>query len=208
MQFRSRYSRGILALVVALALSACGDPLGSGDELLEEGRLVFVPVAADAPPLLATEVSFYAKKGETREVQLRYDPAYGYGNGKCLLLRVPAGALDRDASGRVFAAGDSVLIRVRVVDAGHFHFSFEPSGLRFDPANPAQLEVRHVWAAADLNGDGAVDSRDAAIDQRFGFWRQGRPGERWGRIQTTRDGQLLEARATLTTFSQYALASD
>ena len=198
----------LLSLAAAALLGGCGDLLGTDAHLVDEQRLTFVPVAADAPPLLATEVTFWARKDRTREVLLQYDTSYGNGNGKCLLLRIPAGALDRDASGRVFQGSDSVLVRVRLVDARRFQFSFEPHGLRFDPAQPARLEVRYRWAAADLNGDGVVDARDAALYDRFGFWRQARPGEGWSALVTTRDPAALEARASLTSFSQYALASD
>jgi hypothetical protein len=169
-------------------------------------------VAADAPALIAEVASVWVRPGVESVVELSYETLYaegnGNGNGKCLLLRIPAGALVRDAAGRALGPGDSVLVQVRLVDPTRFVFAFEPAGARFDAAHPPRLEVRYRWAAEDLNGDGVVDAQDARIRERFGFWHQERPGGPWRRVTTDRTTASLEAHANLTGFSQYALASD
>lgn len=189
--------RAGLAAMLALLMTACRDPSADEGPALEEARLTFVRMAPDAPPLSATEVSFWAKREESREVQIRY--ALGGYVSKCLRFRVPAGALlDRD----------SVKITIRVPDARRFDYEFSPAGLRFDPRHPAELEVRYRWADPDLNGDGVVDQRDSALAARFGFWRQERSGERWMRLETQRSEASLEATARIVGFTRYALASE
>ena len=196
----------VLTSVVPLMLAGCSGLLDSTDEAVPESALTFIRVAADAPPLAANQVSFWIVRGRETEVEIRYQN--GSYNGKCLLFRVPANAPLRYPDGRLFQPGDSARVTIRVVDPQRFIFHFDPAGLKFDPAHPAQLEVRHRWADADFNGDGVRDSRDERIERNFGFWRQERPGEPWTRISTSRLHDVLEARATVTGFTIYALASD
>ena len=185
-------------------------PLGSCDAIfgpeeptsVPESELTFVRLAPDAPPLLETKVTFWAVRGQTREVMIRYASNGGY-NGKCLLLRVPAGAVPAGS-----APGDSVQITIEVPDADLFRFRFSPAGLRFDPAFPAELEVRYRYADPDYNGDGVVDAADQRYAETFAFWKQERPGEEWQRIPTVRRQDIFEAFATVTGFTQYALATD
>ena len=90
-----------------VALVACGDgtaPAPSG-RLAEE--LHFLRPAASAPPLATTEVSFWAKRGEDREVRVRYEPLPGASDtAEFLRFSVPSAALERRPDGTAFAAGD------------------------------------------------------------------------------------------------------
>jgi hypothetical protein len=191
-----RFSIASLALLLAVT-GGCDDPSSTSGPTVEEDQLTFVRMAPDAPPLDATEVSFWAKRDQETSREIRYTVG-GY-QAKCLTFRVPAGALvDRD----------SVLITIRVPDERRFDYEFSPSGLRFDPDHPAVIEVRYQWADPDFNGDGVVDQRDEAIAGRFGFWRQEQPGEPWTRLETTRSETTLEAVAKVTGFTRYTLASE
>jgi hypothetical protein len=204
---RHRPPLRLLPVLLAAMLGAgCDGILESRRDTLAESRLTFIRVAPDAPPLGAVEVSFWIVRGQDREVEIRYQN--GQYSGKCLLFRVPAAAPLRHADGRPFAAGDSALVTIRVVDAERFVFHFEPGGLRFDPNHPAELEVRYRWMDPDHNGDGVVNAADERIERAFGFWRQERPGEPWTRVATTRLPDALEARARVTGFTIYALAAD
>jgi hypothetical protein len=186
----------VLPLVAAL-LAGCDDPSSSAAPTAAESELTFVRMSDDAPPLDATEVSFWARRDADREVQIRYTLG-GYA-GKCLTFRVPAGAL---------LSEDSVLITIRVPDALRFDYEFSPAGLRFSDSHPAELAIRYQWADPDFNSDGVVDERDSEIAGRFGFWKQEQPGQPWTQLQTTRSEATLEAVTHLTGFTRFALASE
>lgn len=197
-----------IAVAVSLVLSSgCSEIFSPGIEQVAPDGLTVIRVDPEAPPLVDTEVSFWAVAGEVREVQI----LYGYANGtvgKCLRFIVPAGALHRLPGGRIAQPGDSVQIAIRVVDPKLFLFEFDPAGLIFAPGHPARLEVRYRWATADLNGDGAVDQADAAIRSRFGLWKQERAGEPWQKVGSRRDEAVQELYADIRGFTRYALASD
>ena len=197
---------GALLFAGLMLGTACDALLDPDGQLTDESDLVFIRAAPDAPPLETTTVSFWIKRGETRQAQLRYT-AYN-GDGKCLLFRVPAEAPLRHADGRTFENGDSALVTIRVTDAELFRFEFDPDGLVFDPAHPAELEIRYLWADPDHNGDGVVDAEDARIDASFAIWHQDAPAGGWEKIRTTRLDDIFEAHADVTGFSQYALASN
>jgi hypothetical protein len=206
MRLRSLY-RLPLVLAVALAASGCDGLLNLDDQPgTSESDLTFVRFVADAPPLTDTVVSFWAVRGQDRQVQIQY--IYANGLGKCMLFRVPADALARHPDGRTVAEGDSVLITIRVPDKSRYDYSFSPAGLQFDANHPAELEVKYRWADRDLDGNGVVDSRDEHLWKGFAFWKQERPGQPWTRIETTRLEDILEARAAITSFTKYALAID
>jgi hypothetical protein len=193
---RSRSTILSLALLLSLA-GGCDDPSGADAPSLAEDQLTFVRMAPDAPPLNDTVVTFWAKRGEAREGTILYTLS-GY-DAICLRFVVPAGALTDD---------DSVKITIRVPDPSRFDYEFSPSGLRFDPHHPAEIEIHYRWADPDFNHDGVVDQKDAAIAGRFGLWRQERPGEPFTRLATRRSETMLEATAQVTGFTRYALASE
>lgn len=202
----NRNRLGTLALLVATAVVGCDGPL-SLESGVPESELTFVRVADDAPPLAATEASVWVKRGEDRELRINY-LAYNGDTLKCLRFRVPAEAPLRHPDGRDFASGDSVLVTVRVIDESRFAFEFSPAGLVFDPAHPAELEVRYTWADPDFNGDGREDVLDERIADRFGFWRNEAAGEPWFRVTTRRFEDVMEARADIVGFTAFALASN
>lgn len=202
----SRAFGGALLAAALMLGSACDALLNPDPELVAEADLVFIRAAPDAPPLETTSVSFWIKRGETRQAQLKYT-AYN-GDGKCLLFRVPAEAPLRRADGTPFQQGDSALVTIRVTNTSLFRFEFDPDGLVFDPAHPARLEIRYRWADPDHNGDGVVDAEDARIDANFAIWHQDAPASGWEKVRTTRFDDILEAHADVTGFSQYALASN
>jgi len=197
------FRRLLPALAGLLLLAACRD-LFAPDEatIVDESDLTFVRVDPEAPPLSAQVVSFWAVRGQSREVQISYDSSV-YGNGKCLLFRVPADAVPVGV-----APGDSVRITIRVMDAEEFRFQFEPEGLQFDPAHPAQLEIRYRWADPDWDGDGDVDPRDLMLSESFGLWKRTPGGSAWERVSANRRRDILEIHAPIVGFTQYALATD
>lgn len=195
-------ARSAAAALLLLGVGACDLFSGPSDEGISDSELNVVRFSADAPAL-EPSVSFWAVRGQDREVTMRWS-----NGGKCLRLVVPAGSLARDPAGRPFAPGDSVLITVRASREGRYHFELEPSGLRFDPAVPARMEIRYRWADPDYNQDGVVDARDAQMLQKLGIWYRPTDGSRWTGVPATRLKEAPEVHASLTSFSQYALAVD
>lgn len=191
----------LLSLPLWLAATACErGPTDPPEQGVPEAELRFLRLADNAPPLADTVVSFWAVRGEDREVEIRLLPVGDDTEGEEFLeLEVPGGALLEHPDGRRFVRGDSVQITVTVVDPSRFLFRFEPSGLKFDPKQPARLEVSYEWAERD--GQGNVG------DGEFQFWRQASPGALWFPIGTVKIEDLEEAEADLFGFSRYALAS-
>lgn len=200
-----------LALAFLTSLAACEDP-GVGPDPVEqvpEGRLTFLRFAESAPPLADSVVSFWAVRGEDRGVEMRLAPGGDGEQGEDFLqFEVPGGALLKRPDGRAFVSGDSVLITIQVVDATRFLFHFEPSGLQFDPKNPAELEVSYEYADRDFDQDGDLDEDDREVEREFGVWHQRRLGGLWAKVGTIRMEDLEEVEAKITGFSRYAMASN
>lgn len=185
-----------------LLLAAC--ERGASDSrrpMVREDELVFIRPAANSPPLVSTDTSFWAVAGDNREIRIPYV------NGVAFLeFKVPGNALLRRPDGAAFRRGDSVRITVRLADPGRFSFEFQPAGLRFDRDHPAELRVRYRYADPDFNGDGRVDDEDRRFD--FGLWRQEASGQPWAGLVTIRDADLEEVRATLEGFTKFAVAGN
>lgn len=195
--------RATLAAVLALLVAGCDRPVDPAPDALPESALSFLRFSTDAPPPTDSVVSFWAVRGEDREVEIRLQPEEGETEGEEFLeFEVSGQSLARYPDGRAFARGDSVLITIRLVDPSRFMFEFEPAGLRFDPDHPAELEVSYARADSDYDGDG-VDDEDLA----FSFWRQERQGELWYRMGTIFIEDLSEVEADIEGFTRYALAS-
>lgn len=193
---------------VLLILSALG--LGCGDATGPEQRLAndlhILRLAVGAPPLVATEVSFWAVRGQDREESL-YFQAIGGGRGdEFVKLRVPSGALLTRPDASPILAGDSVLITLRAVDPSRIIFEFEPAGLQFNPANPAELRIEYDEADPDFDSDGDVDPDDAALEASFAIWRQAAAGAPFVRLGTALAQDLNQVEAELTGFSRYSIA--
>lgn len=193
----NRILRLALCFLLPAAFAACESPSGGNGRTRPGEDLVFLRPAADAPPLAFTEVSFVAVAGQDHDVRI------DYANGdECLRFRLDDDALTRRPDGTRMFDGDTITIRIRVVDTGYFNFEFQPAGLRF--AEPAELRVNYQFAHPDYNGDGEVDDDDD--DFEFGWWRQEMPGQRWEWIASARLHDLTEVRAEIDGFTRYALA--
>ena len=154
-------ARLLTGACVAALLASCTEPTSPNSELRTTEQLHFLRTRIDAPALSASTVSFYARRGSDRGVALYFRPRPGSKDSTRLLdFRVPSGALAQRPDGRPFAPGDSVLITLRVTDPVRMIIAFEPSGLKFSAASPAELELSFSNADDDLNDDGKVDDQD------------------------------------------------
>ncbi len=196
-----------LAVLVGIA-AACSNDTGSPapDENRPQDALNVVHVAASSTPLFNPVDSFYARRGENREVRIYFQDETGGQGEEYLRLRVDANSLLSMPDGTPVAEGDSVLIHVSVVDPSEMLFQFEPSGLQFDPAEPAELKIHYAHADGDINDDGKTDTTDDLLEHTLAIWRQENPGDPFERLSSVLSIELDEADAEITGFTRYALA--
>lgn len=164
--------------------------------------------AARGAQLTATTVRFYAVRGQRREGALYYASTDGNPADSAELVRlvVPPGAGLRRPDGSRVMPGDSVLITMTVVDPEHMIIELEPSGLRFTPGEPAELELTYLRANEDLNGDGRVNGADHAIEDRLRIWRQEEPEDPWLPLASRHDPPAKRLRSSIEGFTRYAIA--
>ncbi|HET7457269.1 MAG TPA: hypothetical protein VFJ74_06420 [Gemmatimonadaceae bacterium] len=193
--------------VLAAGAAGCGPDSTTGPVTRPAGDLFIVRRAAGTPPLVSTTASFWAVKGADRELRMYYQPAAGSGGSvgaQFLRLRVRPATLDRLPDGSVIANGDSVLITV-TADPTLMVVDFQPSGLRFSAAEPAELEVSFAECDGDYNGNGVIDNNDIAIRSTLAIWKHETATDPWTKLGTT----LLStnaAQSKLSGFTGYAVA--
>lgn len=189
----------LLGTVVGAA--SCGDATSPPPIERPASDLRFLRLSASAPPLASTVVSFYAKKGEDREVRVHFV------NGEDFLrFRVFANSLLRRPDGSAFATGDSVLITITITDPTKADADFQPAGLKFSPQDPARLQFEFGECDQDLNGDGIVNAADTALVPTISTWRQETPNAVWFKVASTVEVDLSEVQSDIFGFTGYALA--
>lgn len=193
------WSGGIaaVAFVFGLGLAACESSTGSEPVLVDESDLTFVPRRATAPALETMDTSFWAVKGQDRRLEIRFQGQGGPGTGEEFLqLDVEEQTLLRRPDGTTFAQGDSIEIHV-TVDPVLYLVNFEPSGLQFNPNEPAKLEIDYDEAEEEfLVREGEID-----------MWRQEGSGDPWERLGSSKIEELDEIESLLLGFTRYALAT-
>lgn len=196
-----------VARIVARADDAADTALISVHAAVSGDDLTFFQFAATAPDLQARDTSFWAVKGDGRQLVLHYVPEEPGEDGETFLeFDVPGDALLRRPDGTSFAEDDSVLITLHVDDAGRFLFTFEPSGLVFDPDHPARLDVR--YRDSDGDGDGDDDADDDALRETLAIWRQDGDSDLWVKVATAKVEESESVKAKVLGFSRFALASN
>ena len=205
-------SRAFPMLGLLLAGAACagdGAPAGSTpvDSTASQDSLHFLRPAATAPALGERLVSFWAVRGETREVRLMYRARPGAADSvEFARFRVEDRSLVNRPDGTPIAQGDSVLITLQVVDTLKLITEFSPQGLDFSSSRPARLWLKFAEADPDLNGDGLVNADDTALLLALRIWRQERPGDPWSTLSSSVDTVSKEVEADIPGFTRYALS--
>jgi hypothetical protein len=198
------------ATVAMLTLSSgCSDgatgPIPG--EVKSESELTFVRFATETLGTIPLQASFWAVRGQDRELEMRSLPTPGDDDGeKFLELEIDDETLLRRPDGTAFAEGDSVLITVSVDPGGRFLFDFQPAGLVFNPAEPAELKIRYVLADADYDGDGDVDEDDRDFESLLSIWRRDDAASPFVRLPSLEIDED-ELKADLGGFSGFALAN-
>lgn len=198
-------NRRLLAMATTAALtviaSCGGDSTGPQSVVKPSNDLHFLRLSASAPPLASTVVSFYAKKGEDREIRVQF------ANGEDFLrFRVFANSLLQRPDGSAFATGDSILITISINDPTTAAADFQPAGLKFSPQAPARLQFEFGECDLDLNGDGVVNAADTALIPSISTWRQETPNAEWFKVSSTVETEINEVDSNIFGFTGYALA--
>lgn len=204
---RKSITNGGLLLVLGGLLLSCSDGTEPNERTVRDPNLLnILQLAQNAPPLWNSQVSFYAIRGEDREARIFFQDQTGGQGDEYMRLKIPDAALLSRPDGTPFAVGDSILITVTVVDVRLILFDLQPSGLRFDPAKPAELDIEYQQAGDDYDRDGDVDARDDEIETELAIWRQETVGAPFERLGSVRFDDLKEIDVDLTGFTRYAIA--
>jgi len=194
---------GVILAFAALVAACSGD----SPTQVPTSQLTFIRAAPTAPALANPVDSFWAKKGENRQIQIWFQPAAGHTDSTMFLeFKVDAQSLFRRPDGTLIADGDSVLIHVTVSDPVHLIVSFQPSGLRFSFSKPARLKYEFLEADEDLNGDGLVNATDTTLKSQLRLWQQETTGGNWQQVSSAIDTSLEECNTDIFGFTNYALA--
>jgi hypothetical protein len=194
-------SRLVTFAVLLAGLVGCSDSTAPTNVEKPASDLHFLHLSASAPALQATTVAFYAKKGEDREIRVRFQNGEDY-----LRFRVFANSLTQRPDGSAFATGDSILITITITDPTKLAADFQPAGLKFSASNPARLQFEFGESDKDLNGDGAVNATDAALVPLISTWRQEAATAPWVKVSSIVEVEINEVQADITGFTGYALA--
>jgi opacity protein-like surface antigen len=189
------------ALAVLVACSTTDGPLNP----VPTAQLHFVQ-QDPAYHLLSDSASFYAKVGEDRRVELFYR-GYSSDTGEAFLqFEVHAVSLLKRPDGSAFQPGDSILITVTVPDTTKFDFVFSPTGLQFNPADPARLHIEYNYSNHDFNGDGHQDTEDDHARSLLNVWRREPPDTLWTSQGARNSEEFEELETAILSFSHYAVA--
>ncbi len=209
-----RYTRwAAVALTAVLAIACSSDtpvdptpaPGGSG---IPETSLQFLKPATGTS-LRTDSVTFWAVKGQDREVAMYYRPNAGSSDSvRFLRFRVRNESLLRRPDGSAFAAGDSVRITIRIRDFSKLITDFSPSGLTFSELRPAELRLDFKNSDQDYNRDGSVNQADTNLVPTFAIWKQEAVGQPWFKLTSAVEiaGNLSEVKADVLSFTAHAIA--
>jgi hypothetical protein len=196
----------ILLLIGLLAGTACSDSTSQNDGSQPPSELNLVRLDQTSPPIFDPEQSFYAVKGEDRELRISFQDQAGGEGEEFLRLRVRPASLLARPDGSPIAEGDSVLITISIVDPGNILFEMEPTGLTFSQDEPAELKIHYNHADHDFNDDGTINAADDEIRGALAIWRQETPSDPFIRLGSVNEVTAEEINADITGFSRYAIS--
>ena len=183
------------AMPVLLATAACSDATAPV-ETRPPAQLNILRLLPTAPPLLANDTTFTACRGQGAEGRLVFNDGSGGEGEEFARLTLDGASLLTKPDGTPFARGECVQITMALDDPTQILVRLEPSGLRFDPAHPAQLKLEY----------GEAEGVDSTVEAKISIWRQENLGDPFVRIGSAVIENLQEVDADLLGFSRYALA--
>lgn len=208
---QSRWTSLVLTAMLTIACASEGTtPVGAGPDPnpVPQAQLSFLRPATGVT-LRSDSVSFWAVRGQDRDVAMYYRPPGGGGDSvRFLRFRVRDESLLRRPNGVAFATGDSVRITIRILDLSKLITQFSPSGLVFSASRPAELRLDFKNADRDYNRDGVVDQGDTNLISTFAIWKQEAVEQPWFKLTSAVEvsGNLSEVKADVTSFTNHAVA--
>jgi len=199
------------AIAAALVIGCSSSTDGGGGTTKPPSDLNFLRFAPTAPALCSNSVTFDATKGVDVEAALQF-PEPGHpadcsgGTEDFVRLRIDKESLLELPDGTPLNDGDVVSITMTWVGGDSIMVQLEPTGLKFNPAKPAELKIEYGEASDDLNHNGTVDAEDDAIEQELGLWRQATLADPFELIGAIKLENTNEFEAELNGFSRYAIA--
>lgn len=187
-----RYAAGLAAVA---ALAACSPdatqrtptaPSLSASRGADASRMLRNEQAVGFPKAVAT---MWAVRGQDRAMAITYGDGTPYAT-----FRVGAASLVTDASGAPLAPGDSVQITMRLLNPSVFAVEMQPSGLRFAPGAPAELQFNLARAG-----------HAAMREQTLSCWKQESASSPWEPVSATFDYEARTATAVIPGFTIYAI---
>ena len=200
-------NRWFTCVLLAGVLACDNSSSGIVETGVPEQQLQFLRFASSSAVTVRT-ASFWAVKGQGRKLEMRYAPSRpGEQGEKFLEFDVQGNSLLRKADGLLFLPGDSVRITVTLDDSDRFILHFEPSGLIFNPLDPARLKISYLKADRDIDHDGDQDERDRTLELALKVWKRELPGLPWlPQLSVRIDDDEIEAR--ILSFTSFAMASN
>ena len=206
MTHRTFYAALLAGLAaVAVACSSSTDPNGG---TRPPSGLNIIPLPTGHPALYAAKDSFYAVSGEDHEVRLYFRDNQGNPDEEYVRFRVRPNSLRALPDGTPIQPGDTVKIIITVTQPDSIQFNFEPTGLQFNPSDPARLRIEYGETNDDLNNDGVVDQADTTIEKAAAIWTQHQSGDSYLELQGNEDHDETsdEIEVDVLSFSRFALA--
>ena len=209
----TRRHLAVAALCLAFGTACNSDPVGVRSDsssprpqasVLSTPR--FLRPAPGAPSLATKQVSFYAVRGQYRQVEIMYHARSGVSDStRFVLFSVPAQSLVKRPDGTSIAPGDSVAITLTVTDTVNLIVQFEPSGMQFASGYPANLVMSYAETDPDVNGDGVVNAIDTSLEGLLKIWCQ-EISEPFRVIGSLLDESRKTVSAAISGFTNYAVA--
>ena len=203
-------TRHYLFLLAALS-AGCSNSTDNGGTVRPPDQLNFLTLALTAPALCSNSVTFEATKGVTAEAALQFpeagEPADCSGGTEDFVrLKIDAQSLKQLPDGTPLQDGDKVTITMTWVGSDTVMVQLEPTGLVFNPAKPAELNIEYEQVSDDLDHDGSVTQADTTIENEMGLWRQPTLVDPFTLIGSVKFEDSNEMEAKLNGFSRYAIA--
>ena len=198
----------LYAAMAAVLMTGCDETTEPDPpETVPTEDLVFLRFS-ETLSLPVRDTTFVARYGEDAELRLFTDPEPGEDSGdEFFRFTLDNESLLRHPNGSLFVPGDSVVIRV-TIPGDAFVFYFEPSGLVFNPAQPAEMEIDYGNADPDYDDDGDEDDEDLEFELELSIWKQETASDPWVRLGTVQVEELDEVEAEITSFTGFALAGN